>query len=347
MKTPLIWTLALSFVILGCSTEAERKSPSTAIPVKTAEIQRKDMSFPIRTVGKLTRDTEMKLSFKIGGIVDKIYVSEGQKVRKGQLLASLKTTEIRNQALQAKNGLEKAERDFKRIKALYADKVATLEQYQNTETALNIARANHEIARFNLTHSQIKAPQRGVVLHKLSEVNELVGPGAPIVVLSSSQSNWKIRAGIADKYIRNIQIGDSASIHMDAFPAETFSGSISLVGAGANPLTGMFDVEITLNQTTKTLFSGLIGTVDIFPAKTRQVAFVPIEALYDANGMKGSMFVPSKDGQNARLKEVEIMEIAAGNIAVTKGLEQARRVITQGSAYLSDGSNILEMSEAE
>ncbi len=347
MKTNYLWLLGLIFLASGCAAKADRKTQTPAVAVRTAQIQHTEMSFPIRTVGKLTRDTEMALSFKIGGIIHQIYVSEGQKVRKGQLLASLKTTEIRNQALQAKNGLEKAERDFKRIKELYADKVVTLEQYQNTETALNIARSNHEIARFNLTHARITAPENGVVLHKIGEANELVGPGNPVVVLSSSQSKWTLRAGIADKHIRKIQIGDPARIRMDAYPDQSFRGKVSMVGAGANPRTGMFDIEVTLAATQVPLFSGLIGSVEITPKKKQPVAVVPIEALSDAHGMQGSLYVPGKDGNVAVLKEVEIVEIASGNIAVSKGLEEAQKVITEGSAYLTDGAPILQQPQAK
>jgi|GEM_PF-2549786 len=112
MKTPLLLIAAFTILMLGCQAEGDLNPPSSAIPVKTVQIQHANMSFPIRTVGTLTRDTEMNLSFKIGGIVDRIMVSEGQKVKKYQLLATLKTTEISNQTLQAKNALEKAERRF-------------------------------------------------------------------------------------------------------------------------------------------------------------------------------------------------------------------------------------------
>lgn len=347
MKTPLLLIAAFTTLVLGCQAEADLNPPSSAIPVKTVQIQRANMSFPVRTVGTLTRDTEMNLSFKIGGIVDRIAVSEGQKVKKGQLLASLKTTEIHNQVLQTKNALEKAERDFQRIKELYADKVATLEQYQNLETALNIARSNYNISQFNLAHAKIIAPQNGVVLHKFSQINELVSPGQPIVALSSTQSKWKIRAGIADKYISHIRMGDSAAIEMDAYPNHRFSGKVSLVGAGANPRTGMFEIEVALNPTPTKLFSGLIGSVDIFPTKKQPVAIIPIEALHNASGMSGTLFIPSPDGKRAVQKEVGIVHIASKSVAISKGLEDAQTVITDGSAYLSEGSSIQEMSEGK
>jgi len=137
MKTPLLLIAAFTTLMLGCQAEADLNPPSSAIPVKTVQIQHANMSFPIRTVGTLTRDTEMNLSFKIGGIVDRIMVSEGQKVKKYQLLATLKTTEISNQTLQAKNALEKAERDFQRIKELYANPLAT----SSTDLYVNINRS--------------------------------------------------------------------------------------------------------------------------------------------------------------------------------------------------------------
>ena len=108
-------------------------------------------------MGKLASKEELKLSFKTGGIISEIFVDEGQTVKKGQVLAKLNLSEIQAQVNQAILGLDKAERDYRRANNLYKDSVVTLEQLQNTTTALDIAKSNVKIAEFNLQFSTIKA----------------------------------------------------------------------------------------------------------------------------------------------------------------------------------------------
>jgi len=97
--------------------------------------------------GKIaTYRTKIKLSFKVGGIIETLLVEEGERVKAGQFLAHLEKSEIEAMAKQARSAYEKASRDYKRIVSLYQDSVATLEHMQDSETALNVARSSLEIA---------------------------------------------------------------------------------------------------------------------------------------------------------------------------------------------------------
>jgi multidrug efflux pump subunit AcrA (membrane-fusion protein) len=87
----------------------------------------------ITASGLLSTENEARLSFKISGIIEKIFVKEGDRVRKGQLLATLKSTEIASQVQQVQLTVEKAQRDYQRANNLYKDSVVTLEQLQNAE----------------------------------------------------------------------------------------------------------------------------------------------------------------------------------------------------------------------
>jgi len=125
------------------------------------KVVREEISLPVRSIGIVATSEEIRLSFKTGGIIAHAYVNEGQSVKAGQLLAELNLSEITAQVNQAENGYEKALRDFTRAKNLFADSVATLEQYQNAETGLNVAKSILDAAQFNLVHSRIKAPAMG------------------------------------------------------------------------------------------------------------------------------------------------------------------------------------------
>ncbi|MCF8412825.1 MAG: efflux RND transporter periplasmic adaptor subunit, partial [Melioribacteraceae bacterium] len=160
------------------------------VPVQKVKVESALITEPIITSGRLISEAETKLSFKIPGIVKKIYVNEGDAVKKGKIIASLDLSEINAQFNQAKNGYEKAVRDFERVKKLHDEEVATLEQLQNTETALSISKSQLEIAQFNLDHSKITAPSDGTILRKLVEENELTNAGYPAVIFGSTSKSW-------------------------------------------------------------------------------------------------------------------------------------------------------------
>ncbi len=109
----------------------------------------------IHVTGVVQSDTEAKPSFKTGGVIARTYVEEGDYVSKGQLLAQLNMTEIDAQATQAKFAVEKAMRDQQRVENLYRDSIATLEQFQNAGTAVEMAKKSLQIAEFNVAYSQM------------------------------------------------------------------------------------------------------------------------------------------------------------------------------------------------
>lgn len=152
------------------------------IPIKTAVVNNKSFVIPIHASGFLTSDSEQRLAFKIGGIIKKILVKEGDVVKKGQLLAVLDQTEINAQVALAQQGLQKAERDLARVDGLYKDSSATLELLQNATTGRDVAKENLEIAVFNQKYAEIRANENGKVIKKMMNEGEIIGPGMPVFV---------------------------------------------------------------------------------------------------------------------------------------------------------------------
>lgn len=337
--TFFIITFILIYVSINLSKPQETHK-TDAIMVKTTVVNEREVSIPVHTSGKLASQSEKKLSFKIGGIIDQIFVDEGQKVGKGQVLAKLDQSEIEAQVTQAKRSYEKAERDFERVKKLYADSVATLEQYQDVKTGLDIARANLEIAEFNFQYSEIRAPQTGRILKRLVEENELIGPGVPVFIFGSTAQNWIVRAGVADRHIIRLQIGDSARVQFDAYPNFSFYGSVSEIAEFADPMSGTFEVEIEISRPEQKLISGFVASIDIFPQQHQRFSMIPIESLVEGEGRKGFVYRLSDEKKFVEKIPVIIDYILANELAVSQGLSTGDIVITDGASYLSDGARV-------
>lgn len=326
-------------VVTSCRKEEEKTDMSPVVPVKTEKVIRQKMILPVHTSGKISTSAETKLSFKIGGIIEKIFVSEGDYVEKGKLLAQLNLSEIEARLLQAQNGFDKMERDYSRVKKLYADEVATLEQFQNTETAFNVAKSDLEIARFNYKYAKITAPANGQILKKLCEENELTNAGTPLIIFGMQSEGWIVKVGVTDKDILKIRANDSAHVVIDAFPDKVFSAKVTEIGLAANPYNGTYEVELKINTGNFKLISGLVAGVDIYPSGGNEFYIIPISALNEADKNRGFVYTPSKNNSVRKLN-VFVESIIDDKVAVSKGLESIRTVITEGSEYLNSYSKI-------
>ena len=322
--------------IAGCGRKPGNGADLQAVPVKTAPVVVRRLSEPVRTSGFLSSEAEMKLSFKTGGIVDRVYARDGERVRKGQPLAALKLDEIRGMVDQAKNGYEKAERDFARAENLFRDSVATLEQVQNARTGLNVAKAAYDIAEFNLIHSTLVAPSDGRILKRLAEANELIGPGYPALVFGTEGAEWVVKVGATDRDVVRIAAGDSASVTLDAFPGSRFAASVRTVGGAPDPMSGVFEVELSVRPGPRAFVNGLMADAEIFPSRKREYRVIPFEALVDVSDVRGYVYAVSAD-RTARRLPVTIGFLTDGTAAVERGLEKTDRVVSEGAAYLSDG----------
>ena len=164
-------------------------------PVRIQQASQGPAIPPIDTSGIVTNKNEMRLSFKMGGLVRRIHVQEGDVVKQGQRLAEIELTEVNAQVEQARQMAEKAARDLKRGENLYADQVISLEQLQDLRTQAAMAEASFKSAQFNLGYSVIVAPRDGVVLRKLVEERELVPAGNPVLVFGESARGFRGACG--------------------------------------------------------------------------------------------------------------------------------------------------------
>lgn len=332
----LIFTFTL---IMGCSSEQKPEIRSEPVKIKLTSVSRQSISIPIHSSGTIISNEELKLSFKIGGVVSKIPVKEGDRVRKGDLLASLNLAEIEAKVKQAENAYEKTKRDNERASNLYRDSVATLEQLQNSITAVNVSKADLDIANFNLEYSRILAPEDGVVLKQVVNENELIAPGYPVFLFGTKGSGWKIKAGVTDRDIVRINIGDSAKIVVDAYPNETFTGIVNQVGEFSDPLTGTYRIELSIETKGQRLASGFIADVEIYPSVKKIFSLVPIESIIGADGNSAFVFVATNEGI-ARKIHVDVGSIFGGMVIVTNGLENISEIVSEGVAYLKDGDAV-------
>jgi membrane fusion protein, multidrug efflux system len=344
MKSTFVLTTML-LIFQACKQPAKPSAiptPGEAIPVTLAPVQTGGLANSIEATGLLFTEDESKLSFKIGGVVESVFVSEGDFVKAGQVLATLKNTEIASQVSQVQLNVQKAERDYERAYNLYQDSVATLEQLQNAKTGLDIAKQGLSAANFNKQYARIVAPASGFVVKKLMSAGEIAGPGMPVFLINhvSGNSHWILRTGVSDAEWANIALGDKAMVTLDAFPGKTFNARVTNRSLAADPMNGSFSVELRVDLNGEKPATGMFGKASILTGKVTYTTVIPYAALLEADGDKGYVFV-TNNKKTVERKEVKLGRMYNDRVEVLSGLENNNLIVIAGSAYLSDKSTIV------
>jgi RND family efflux transporter MFP subunit len=324
----------------GCTSKGNASTASAARAVHAAPVQMAALDNTLHAVGLLSPKDEARLSFKVGGLIESIGVEEGQSVKAGQILAVLKQTEIGASLEQARQATAKARRDLERGKALLSDGVSTEEQVQDLTTAFDVANAAQSGTEFNAAHTRIAASANGVVLRKLAEANEEVQAGQTVLVLGGANRGWVVRIGLADRDVVRIHLGDAARVEFDAWPGQTFAGSVSNIASAADAGTGTFTVEVQLPAGAARFVQGLVAKVALTPQAAGEVQVIPVQALVEANDREAGVFVLDPATQTVHRISIQIGRMSGGRIEVLNGLAAGSEVVTDGAAFLENGEGV-------
>ncbi|HLS29676.1 MAG TPA: efflux RND transporter periplasmic adaptor subunit [Flavobacteriaceae bacterium] len=341
----ILYSLTFGLVLLTFSCQKKTANSTVmmqdTIPVQLQKIQMDSVASVFEVSGYFSTDNETPLSFKNGGIVEKIYVKEGDRIKSGQVLAEVKGTETQAAAQQADLAYQKAKRDYERAVNLYKDSVTTLEQMQNAKTALAVAEQQKAAADFNAAQSQIIALTDGNVLEKFVKEGQLVGAGTPVLLVSGSdEDGWIFKSSLSDSEWATVKVGDSARVSTNVGDKTAAKAEVIRKAEGISSETGGFSVQLSVQEPEKlSLASGLFGKATIYPSKKIFSWQIPYDALLDGDADYGYVFV-TNDRKTAKKIKIHISKIQHGKVLIDEGLEDAKYLIVSGSAYLKDGSVI-------
>ncbi|MBS0380065.1 MAG: efflux RND transporter periplasmic adaptor subunit [Proteobacteria bacterium] len=331
---PLLLTL-----LCGCSAHSGDAPPRRNL-VHVAAAVTGPATPAVLTTGAIANKDEARLSFKVPGVIRAIYVEQGATVHAGQKLAQIDLGEIDAQVAQVRALAEKAERDQARGERLYADEVISLEQLQDLRTQNATAKAQLQAIEFNRGYAIITAPGDGVVLRKLVQERELVQAGAPVLVIGTRGRGFVARAALADRELVQLKLGDPAELRLDAYPGKVLSGELTEIAGAADERTGLFPIEVRVEDPPAGLASGMVTKLRLSAAAGRAstLTYVPLAAIIEGSGDAASVFVLDHD--RARRRDVKVAFIDPAGVALAGGVRPGERVVTDGALYLEDNDPV-------
>lgn len=374
MKKYLYICLA-GLLLVSCAKEQQEVMVESLRPVKYKEVTRSGGKHVYTFSGVAQSDKEANLSFRVAGTVRTMNVKLGERVKKGQLIATLDPSDYSIQADQAsasekgsEANLKSAETqliitrsNFQRIEKLYENNSVPLTEFEqaksNYETAqssvdaaktqVTSASKQTESARNQVNYTRLTAPFSGVITMLIVEANELVGSGSPVAALSSEKKP-EVNVGIPENLISKIKKDQPVTIHFSVLEGEPLKGSVYEVSyaAGSSPT---YPAIIRIDNPSEEIRPGMAAAVtfNLGGEEGKNLLVSPVQAIGE-DGQGNFAFVLQKadsTGYIVKKRAVQIGELLPEGFEIKSGLKEGEMVATAGLRSLLDGMKVRLMEE--
>lgn len=331
--------IGLTVLFSACSEEEKTTTEEKTVTVKTRTIDYNGNASPTEYIGTVESDNQMDVSFLVIGTVEKMYANEGQKVSKGQLLASINKTSLQHTHSLAEASLKQAQDAYKRMSAMYESKSLPEIQFIDVKTKLEQAQASEAITRKNLEDGNIYAPQSGIIGKRYLEPGASAMPGSPVYQIIDIR-NVKVKAAVPEGEISGIKAGTLCNVKISALGDQIFQGKVAEKVVVANPVSHTYDVKIQLDNSSGTILPGMVCKAYISTkTSTENEIVIPIKAVQVDTDGKRFVWVKSKENK-AGYKAVELGKLIDNGVEIKSGLSIGDELIVEGYQNVSPGVSV-------
>ncbi len=290
----------------------------------------------------MEEDASTALSFAVAGTIRQLNVKPGDHVSKGQLIATVDPSTLRNSYDMAHAARAQAEDAYQRYKQLHDKGSLPDIKWVEAQSALQEAVAAENIARKNLADCNLYAPCSGVISEKYAEPGQNVGPGVPVAKLATT-GNLNVKISVPESEIADIAAGQKANIRIEALGGKTFEGRVIEKGVIADAMSRSYAVKIRIDSPSCDLLPGMVSDVRL--AKPRkQEADTSREIVIPANAVQlgddNSNFVWVDDKGKAARRTVVCGEFRADGVVIASGLNPGDKLIVEGQQKVCTGTTV-------
>ena len=334
-----------SSVVVGCSDKPNATAAAETVTVKEMTVGQETAAAlsGYAYSGTVEEENGAQLSFTAGGTIMQINVKVGDRVGKGQLIATVEPTQAKNGYSMAHATRLQAEDAYGRMKQLH-DKGSLSEiKWVEAQSQLQQAIAAEDIARKSLADCRLYAPFDGVVSEKYAEAGQNAAPGVPVVkIVTTKVMNVKI--SVPESEMANVRVRQRARIAVQALGGKQYDGYVTEKGVIADPMSRSYSVKIRVEGTDNALLPGMVSQValdrgDASKANERAAAVV-IPARLVQLADDNSNFVWVDEGGKAARRTVVCGEYRSDGVSITGGLKTGDRIIVEGQQKVSTGTPI-------
>jgi RND family efflux transporter MFP subunit len=328
-------------------------------PVRCQQVLLTDSKQSRTFSGTSKAGTEANLSFRVGGTLLSVNVKVGDRLDKGDLIASVDDSDARLNYEKSLVALEKsrvqketAKSSLDRIKGLYENNNVSLQDYEAAKANYATANAAHDADKSNvdlrkrsLGYFKLYAPIQGIVTAVSVEKNENVNPGQVIAVMNTSD-DIEVDVGVPESIISKIDVGGSVAVKFASIPDKTFDGVVSEVAYNINSKSSTYPVTVALSAPTDDIRPGMSADVSFQVGEEgtglQQKIVVPVAAV--GEDTKGNfVFVLTMDSGSvyrAEKRTITVGELLPEGFEIISGIHENEWVATAGLNSLMDGMKV-------
>lgn len=365
-----MFTLGAAMTLAACggaeptAVAAGTPAAERLIDVPAIKVGVADLESSLQISGNLAPQTRVAIMARLPGTLARMAVQVGDRVRQGQVVATLDRREIDAQVDAAAASLSVTHAGLEAAEAALAN--ATLEQERSrnlfekgalprqrldaADTMVRSSTAQRELAKANVAQAEaalrrarevqrdttLTSPINGVVVERNYDAGSLVGPGEKAVVVVADLSIMKLEAGVSELEAGRLRVGMPARIIAQALPNEVFEGRLANIAPEVDPKNRHFAVEVrTVNR--GNLLSGMYGTATIPLERAANAVAVPRDAVTTRAGKRVALRI---DG--ATIQEVPVVEgLTSGTlIQISSGLNSGDTIVSDTRRDVAAGSKV-------
>ena len=340
-------------IVASCGKKEEQQMPPQGpVPFPVQTIAKQDAVVYQEYTANLEGQQNVEIRAKVNGFIQKIYVDEGQVVRKGQLLFKLETQTLNQDASAAKAAVQAAQVEVDRLKPLVDRKIISNVQLETAKARLAQAKSNYGSIAANIGYGTIVSPVNGVIGSLPFREGSLVSATSEMPLTTVSDTKI-VRAyfSMNEKqllFFNKTFKGATTAAKLKSSPEVSLllvdgseyeqKGRIATMNGLVNPQTGTTQFRAEFKNPEGILRSGSSGIVRL-PIEQKDVMLVPQNAIFEVQGKK--MIYVVGEGNKVKSKIVEVNGTSELNYIVTSGLSEGDVVVIEGASKLKDDTEIV------
>ena len=361
LRISKIWIAVVVIVIVAVAAWAMSGGKKEEdINFKEEKVALKTLQNSVTATGTIEAVTSVTVGTQVSGIVNKLYVDYNSQVKKGQVIAELDKTNLLSELNTAKANLASAQSslnyqaaNMERYKTLYKKGLVSADEYENAlltyrqaKEQVASSRENVQRAQTNLGYATITSPIDGTVISKSVEEGQTVAASfntPELFTIAKDLTNMQVVANVDEADIGGVKEGNRVTFTVDAYPDDTFEGTVKQVRLEATTTNNVvtYEVVISAPNADLKLKPGLTANVTIYTQERSGVLAVANKALrftptketvgkdIKIVDCKGKNKVWTLNGNTLTAHPVTIGQSDGINTEITKGLKQGDKIVTE------------------
>jgi len=323
----------------GCKKKQATGGPPAMPPttVVAAEAKRAPIAETLALVGTLAANEFIEVKSETDGTIAEILFSEGQPVKKGDLLIRLDESKLSSTLAEAQANLELSATTFERSKVLFRDKLIPQQEHDQAAAVFQAQKASVELRKRQLADTRIFAPFAGIT------GSRSVSPGQ--VISKNTTLTWlvdleivKAEFNVPERFLSGVKPGQSIQLTVAAYPEGKFQGEVYFLAPQVDPNTRTLLIKARVPNLEHQLKPGMFANLDLTLTLRQEAVVVPESALM-SQGERTSVYVINAEG-NAQVRPVKIGLRTANQIEVIEGLQPGEKVVTEGIQKVRPGAPV-------